>query len=1381
MSAATAQNLTPQVEVKLASVPFDETNITEGTAIAYTDTAVTGTVTYMGLAFHATTPVEYHWRARIKYADGTTFSGWTSFGNNADGVADIKGALGTNIVSNTTWTTDQDYSATNLYIASGVTVTVDSLGKTDGATLTTSTTSKAIAAGTGKTFTVGIGLATLSVGQTVIVKYDATNYMRGRITGYNSGTGLLTVDVYSVLGSGTYASWTVISPGQITLTVKNLFVAAGAAISADGKGEAGGGGLGGCVYDATAAGGAGYGGIGGQGANAASGGVAYGSSTWMAPTDIGSGGGAAPSATGGSGGGAIKINATGILTNNGTISANGGNGIVFSNGRGSGGGSGGSIWVTVNTLDGSGVFSAKGGNGGTNSDPSRYAGGGGAGGRISLNPSYTDSYIGDITAEPGSGGQGGVGGTIYRAASLSPATVTLTKTTTTWSSGEHTFANLTIPLGITLSAGIGTGSTWSIVPRGQNGRVGFVGGGRSGGRYGSGAGYGGAGGAAGGGEFVGGVEYGSGAPEDYATSPVDFGSSGGGGGEGMAQYGGYGGGAIKLNITNTLNVSGVISASGDSGTGAVPTSNSYCSGGGSGGSIWFIADTVTGANGAILSNGGNGGNAGWEGGSGGGAGGRISAAVNHWNISNMDFSVDGGALGTSTNPANPGSAGADGTLSGIGPMTTISNPSTTATSYFNDSFTINGTATSPASTLSAVKILIKNITLTKYWNGSGWVDSASSWQDVSTSNVYANWTYPCPSSFTANTSYSYSITTQAFDGIFPLGGPVYSTANFVYDTVAPIISSVTLNPSTGYRKLGETVAITVNASGAEPNSGLLTPSTITFNGRSITLSAPSNAGPFTGTYTVTAGDANITNPSATGVTLTDSAGNVSSAASSAASTLIIDAYKPAVSVALSPSTGFLKISDMVTITATATHTATNLSGAALVLSASNATFNGKILTPSGSNPFTYTYTIAEGDTDVTNPEATAIVITDAAGNASDTGASTGSTLTIDANKPVVTDAHVSITTTPANGTAYLVGETVTARWDNSASGNNNSDIASATCDFSALGGGSTVAMTASSGVYTASYTISASSMSGVKTISVTATDTAGNPATTADTTAININNLALTTPGTLTASDSSTILWTGAPGQVVKLSYSLNGGTDNYPYVISAVTSGGSFSWTVPDVSSTTVKIKAELVSDGAYSATTNNFTISAPTITITSPNGAEAWYPWETKTITWTAPSAKITHVRLEYSTDGGLTYPNLIAAAAPNTGSYSWNLGNAAFAGQVKIKASGLIAAYQNLVIGGTAAAKVSTASASLDATGKILTIDVLNNFSAADTLTISGLQFSNFSVSGPLSLGIDIYNSGTAYANDDKTITISAPSAYAGGSGDGWAMAERGLAVF
>ena len=73
--------------------------------------------------------------------------------------------------------------------------------------LTTSTTSNTISNGN-KTFTIGTGLSYTPT-QDVTIAYDASKHMHAEVTTYNSGTGVLVVDVKNHTGSGTFAAWTV--------------------------------------------------------------------------------------------------------------------------------------------------------------------------------------------------------------------------------------------------------------------------------------------------------------------------------------------------------------------------------------------------------------------------------------------------------------------------------------------------------------------------------------------------------------------------------------------------------------------------------------------------------------------------------------------------------------------------------------------------------------------------------------------------------------------------------------------------------------------------------------------------------------------------------------------------------------------------------------------------------------------------------------------------------------------------------------------------------------------------------------------------------------------------------------------------------------------
>jgi hypothetical protein len=79
--------------------------------------------------------------------------------------------------------------------------------------LTTSTTTLTID-NNNKTLTVGTGLS-YTPQQDVVIAYDASNHMHAQVLTYNSGTGVMTVDVQTHTGSGTFSLWTVNVGGTV--------------------------------------------------------------------------------------------------------------------------------------------------------------------------------------------------------------------------------------------------------------------------------------------------------------------------------------------------------------------------------------------------------------------------------------------------------------------------------------------------------------------------------------------------------------------------------------------------------------------------------------------------------------------------------------------------------------------------------------------------------------------------------------------------------------------------------------------------------------------------------------------------------------------------------------------------------------------------------------------------------------------------------------------------------------------------------------------------------------------------------------------------------------------------------------------------------------
>ncbi|SDA89173.1 The GLUG motif-containing protein, partial [Algoriphagus alkaliphilus] len=112
--------------------------------------------------------------------------------------------------------------------------------------------------------------------------------------------------------------------------------------------------------------------------------------------------------------------------------------------------------------------------------------------------------------------------------------------------------------------------------------------------------------------------------------------------------------------------------------------------------------------------------------------------------------------------------------------------------------------------------------------------------------------------------------------------------------------------------------------------------------------------------------------------------------------------------------------------------------------------------------------------------------------------------------PTVTDANIIISGATGTGGVFKIGNTITATWNNTLAGDNNTEIiSSVTMDFSQFGGGSAVVATNNSGIWTATYTLTAGEINAAnRNVSVTATNSSSKTTTTADTSNATVDNVA---------------------------------------------------------------------------------------------------------------------------------------------------------------------------------------------------------------------------------------------------------------------------------
>lgn len=116
------------------------------------------------------------------------------------------------------------------------------------------------------------------------------------------------------------------------------------------------------------------------------------------------------------------------------------------------------------------------------------------------------------------------------------------------------------------------------------------------------------------------------------------------------------------------------------------------------------------------------------------------------------------------------------------------------------------------------------------------------------------------------------------------------------------------------------------------------------------------------------------------------------------------------------------------------------------------------------------------------------------------------------------------------------------------------------------------------------------------------------------------------------------------------LDYSLDNGT-TWTNIVSNY-SGLDYTWTAPDVLTDQAVIRiADAADPTSYGLSPVFSIVELPTITLTSPNGGEAWNYNETATVSWTGTNLPA-YVYIDFSADGGLTWSSLGYGYGTETG---------------------------------------------------------------------------------------------------------------------------------
>ncbi len=132
----------------------------------------------------------------------------------------------------------------------------------------------------------------------------------------------------------------------------------------------------------------------------------------------------------------------------------------------------------------------------------------------------------------------------------------------------------------------------------------------------------------------------------------------------------------------------------------------------------------------------------------------------------------------------------------------------------------------------------------------------------------------------------------------------------------------------------------------------------------------------------------------------------------------------------------------------------------------------------------------------------------------------------------------------------------------------------------------------------------------------------------------------------------------------LELSYSTDAG-QSWNFITSVSSFNNTYNWTIPNTPSSQALFRVRDWNNACKADTSDAvFAITAPnaTITLTNPTSAVSWYAGQNQTISWNCSFLPSNFVRLEYSTDGGLSWLTIVNSTPTNStsGSYNWIVPN-------------------------------------------------------------------------------------------------------------------------
>ena len=348
------------------------------------------------------------------------------------------------------------------------------------------------------------------------------------------------------------------------------------------------------------------------------------------------------------------------------------------------------------------------------------------------------------------------------------------------------------------------------------------------------------------------------------------------------------------------------------------------------------------------------------------------------------------------------------------------------------------------------------------------------------------------------------------------------SSNATVNHSAPIVTDSNISISGSSGSGGEFVSgdtVTViwnNTSGGDNNSDTISAVTVNaseFGGGTALIASNSND-TWTASFTIPSGSEGTSlNVS---VTAADDLGNTTTTSDSSNATVrnvgptVTDAH---ISISGGNGSGGEFVSgDTVTVTWNNTSGGDNNSNLISAVTVNFGAFGGgtALIASNSNDTWTASFTIPSGSEGTSlNVSVTA---TDLLGNTTTTSDTRNAT--VRKVGPIVTDENILVSEGSGTDGEIVEGDPVTVLWDNTSSGDGNSNITGVTVDFSSIGGGDRVPATNNDGRWTATITSPTSrGDSFSRNMAVTATDAAENSTTTYDSTDIRSDELSVYVSG----------------------------------------------------------------------------------------------------------------------------------------------------------------------------------------------------------------------------------------------------------------------------